>query len=140
MATASITLGVQSGDVASSQATEPFFTALRRLLAAICIGPYSDEIDEFAIVLRIAGEIWNFEGEGCQKLRLNRKGRYVTIDIVLPQERWRGSGPIQLKEYLASSTEEALSLMIARLENSKIKVESTKLRSDAKRAICEFLK
>jgi hypothetical protein len=138
MATDTITFGVQSGDVPSGDATEPHFMPLRKLLAARCIGPYSPEIDEFPIVLRVSGQIWRFEGEGCQRLRLQRKKRYITIDIVMPENRWLGASAADIRTFLARMTEEAIELMIAKLEKSGVKVESEKLRADLRQVLAEY--
>jgi len=64
-----MTLGVQSGDIESSEATRPAFMDLRRKLKVHCTALYSPLIKEFAIVFRICGSPWRFEGEGIQKLR-----------------------------------------------------------------------
>ena len=50
-----VTLGVQAGDERAGQTTEPHFMSLRKLLASVCTGPYSTEVDEFALILRIDG-------------------------------------------------------------------------------------
>jgi len=57
-----ITLGMQtSGD---DDRTDKHVLELRKLLAVHCKGPYSDEISEFALVLRIGGNMQEF-GAAC---------------------------------------------------------------------------
>jgi len=74
-----ITLGVQSsGD---DDRTGEHVLELRKLLAAHCKGPYSDEISEFALVLRVGGNMQEFDFEGCECIRRNRKDRYITVDL-----------------------------------------------------------
>ena len=139
MTTETVTLGVQAGDVASSDATQAHSFLLRRLLSAYCVGPYSDEIEEFALVLRISGDICAFEGEGCQRLRISRKRGYVTIDIVMPRSRWERRGASDIKEFLAHFTQEAIDLMASKLIKSKIKVDSIRLNADVREALSRFL-
>jgi len=58
-----ITLGVQSsGD---DDRTSEHVLELRKSLAAHCKGPYSAEISEFALVLRIGGNMQEFDFEGA---------------------------------------------------------------------------
>ena len=52
---------------------------LRKLLAFHCKAPCSDEIAEFALVLRIGGKMKEFDFEGCERIRRNRKDRYITV-------------------------------------------------------------
>src|SRR6202035_1871919 len=82
-----VTLGVQSsGD---NDRTDKHVLELRRLLAASCKGPYSEEITEFALVLRIGGKMQVFDFEGCEHIRRNRKDKYITVDLGFPSRRWR---------------------------------------------------
>src|SRR5882672_11577904 len=86
--THTITLGVQSsGD---DDHTDKHVLELRKLLAASCKGPYSEEISEFALVLRIGGKMQEFDFEGCERIRRNRKAKYITVDLGFPSRRWRG--------------------------------------------------
>jgi hypothetical protein len=134
-----ITLGVQSGDVASSEATRPAFMGLRKQLEVHCTAHYSPTIKEFAIVLRICGSLWKFEGEGIQKLRVNKKKEYVTADFVVPEARWKGASLEEIKRYLAAAAAETLQAMSDKLVKSKIVVDSIKLSEDVNKAIAAFL-
>src|ERR1700704_1430660 len=104
--TDTVTLGVQSsGD---DDRTAKHVLELRKLLAASCKGPYSEEISEFALVLRIGGEMQEFDFEGCQRVRRNRKGKYITIDLGFPSRRWRGVTDSEIRRYLAETVETGL--------------------------------
>lgn len=125
-----VTLGVQSGDLASSEAMRPSFMPLRRFLDERCRGAYCDWVDEFAIVLRISGSLWSFEGEGVQKIRLSRKGRYVTADYVVPESRWKGAGLRDLKAYTFSAVTNTLVEMCDKLKDAGAVVKSDELFMD----------
>ena len=139
MSETKITLGVQSGDVESSEATRPAFMGLRKKLEVHCTAPYSPTIKEFAIVLRICGSLWQFEGEGVQKLRVNKKEAYVTADYVVPEARWKVVSLEEIKRYLAAAVTETLQAMSDKLGKSKIIVDSIKLAEDATKATTAFL-
>jgi hypothetical protein len=134
-----ITLGVQAGDVKSSEITRPHFLSLRKLLAQHCPGPYSQRIKEFAIILRIDGDIWHWEFEGCKNLRLRRKDRYITIDIGVPRGKWEHASAASLRCYLGKSCRDAIVLMLDKLKGEKIEVNSKALLENVDAAISEYL-
>jgi hypothetical protein len=139
MSKAVVTIGVQAGDIESSEATRPAFIGLRKQLANHCTGSYSPQISEFAIVLRVCGSLWRFEGEGVQKLRLNLKEAYITTDFVIPESRWRGVPLSEIKVYLAAAALEALQSMLGRLVKAKVPCDCAKLLGDARSAASAFL-
>jgi hypothetical protein len=134
-----VTLGVQTGDIEATKATKPAFMILRKQLAAHCTAPYSPTVNEFAIVLRVNGSLWHFEGEGVQRLRINRKDAYVTADFVMPEARWKGIPLEDIKSYLAAGALETLQAMCEHLKKLKIEVNAAKLIEDANLATAAFL-
>ena len=138
MATDTITLGVQSGSTEASDATRPFFMPLRKLLAKHCVGPYSKDIVEFAPILRIDGDVWAWHFEGCEALKLNRRERYVTIDIGVPEERWRANG-LALATYLVTTVEEALRQMIDRVKQKGLDLNDAALLADFEQVRTEYM-
>ncbi|MFD1030793.1 hypothetical protein ACFQ1X_05050 [Metaplanococcus flavidus] len=73
-------------------------------------------MDEFDLALRVDGDLWYFNFEGCEKLRLSKKYRYITIDIGMPRSKWEGVTPIEIRKFLIDHAREALELMINRLK------------------------
>jgi hypothetical protein len=137
--TDTITLGAQTGDPKSSEVTVPQFMPLRELLSTICKGPYSSEVDEFALILRIDGEIWSWDFEGCQKLRRSKKERYITIDIGVPRRRWEDVPSSDIRKYLAECVETALLLCIDRLRKDKVDVNADALMADYRKVKTAYI-
>ena len=127
---AAVTMGAQVGDVPAGIATEPHREALYKLLNKYCRGPYSPDVDEFSLILRIDGEFSYWEQEGCDRMRRSKKGRYITIDIYVPRERWEGVSGINIRRYLAACTEDALRKMIGKLQRDKVPVDGAALLRD----------
>lgn len=125
-----ILVGVQVGGVAADQATDPHIMPLRRLLEAHCRGPYSPEVDEFSLVLRVDGDISYWEQEGCDRMRRRQKDRYITIDIYVPKSRWEGVPGIEIRKYLAACVEDAFQRMIGKLRKDKVAVDGDALLQD----------
>lgn len=112
---------------------------LRKLLAAHSKGPYSDEIAEFALVLRVGGKMQEFDFEGCERIRRNRKGRYITVDLGFPSRKWRGVPDSVIRGYLADIVETGLLCCLHRLKKDKAKVQEAKLMNDFTNVKKEFL-
>src|SRR5690242_11488441 len=96
---AKITLGMQTSR--DDDRTNKHVLEIRKLLAMKCVGPYSEEIAEFALILRIGGDMQEFDFENCERIRRNRKEKYITVDLGFPSYRWRNRTDGQIRQYLA---------------------------------------
>src|SRR5713226_4158028 len=103
---AMITLGVQTSG--EDDRTGKHVLEIRRLLATHCQGPYSSGIDEFALILRVGGGMQEFDFEGCERIRRNRKKRYITLDWGFPSSRWKGATGSNIRTYIAAVVETGL--------------------------------
>jgi hypothetical protein len=120
--------------------TEKPVIEMRKLLAQECKGPYSQEITEFALILRVGGDMQEFDFEGCERIRRNRKERYITVDLGFPSKRWKGATDTAIKAYIAEAVETGLLCCIRRLETDKTLIDSSGLMGDFARAKQLFLK
>ena len=128
MASQTITLGMQTSG--EDRRTEPHVIELRKLLAARCSGPYGAEIREFAPILRVGGDMQEFDFKGCERIRRNRKGGYITLDIALPSKEWKGRTDAHIREFLVEILEVGLRCCLDRLRKDKVEVQAEKLLSD----------
>ena len=93
-----------------------------------CKGPYSDEIDEFALILRIGGQMQEFDFEGCERIRRSRKHRYITVDLGFPSRRWKRV--TETSKYFAELVETGLLCFARRLTKTGLKSTLQRLISD----------
>lgn len=121
-----ITFGADIGGMDAAKAIQPHLIELRSLLYQFCNKKYS-LLDEFAPILRVDGEIdsWNFEG--CEKLRLYKKQRYITLDIGMPKNKWQDKSPEDIRKYLIFYLEEALHLIVKKLKKEKMDIDENLL-------------
>jgi hypothetical protein len=133
-----VTLGAQTSR--EDDRTMRHVLRLRRLLAKHCQGPYSSEIKEFALVLRIGGEMQEFDFEGCERIRRSRREKYITVDIGFPSYRWKGISDEAILGYLAEAVETGLLCCLRRLEKDKTPVDGQKLINDFQQARSQLLK
>jgi hypothetical protein len=134
---ATITLGAQTSR--EDDRTGRPILEFRRLMAEHCQGPYSPEIREFALILRIGGDMQEFNLEGCERIRRNRKEKYITLDLAFPSSRWKGATDLDIRKYLAEAVETGLLCCIRRLESDKSPIDSAKLMADFAKAKQQFL-
>jgi hypothetical protein len=133
------TLGVQAGDKAADAAMSPHYMSLRQLLAAEMSGSYSDDLDEFAPVLRIDGSIWHWDREGVANVRVSKKARHATVDVFVPESVWKGSAAEKIRSYLAEQLQVAFESMLQRSESNKIRVDVQRLKVDLAKVVKRFL-
>ncbi|ALC85157.1 hypothetical protein AM499_04505 [Bacillus sp. FJAT-22090] len=134
-----ITFGAQIGDPKADKAVGPHLIELRKLLYKFCNKIYCKEIDEIAPILRVDGDLAYWEFEGCEKLRLSKKYRYITIDVGMPRSRWEGISAKDIRNYLIDNLKKALELMVKRLEKEKYNVKEDELWNDFAKVEGEFL-
>jgi len=132
-----ITLGAQTSG--EDDRTMEHVLELRRLLTQYCPGPYCPEVHEFALILRIGGDLQEFDFEGCERLRRNRRERYITVDLGFPSRRWKRVRTASIRTYLADLVEKGLLCCVQRLEKDKAPVDSAKLLADFRSAKAAFL-
>jgi hypothetical protein len=125
-------IGGQVGGPKASQAISSHWVELNRLIKKHCNKQYSSEIDSFSPLLRVDGELheWTWNQEGCTKLRLARKKKYITADIGVLRKHWENQSANSIRRYLIENLEECLKLMVARLKKEKIDVDETQLFAD----------
>lgn len=134
-----ITFGAQMGDVKADKTVSPHLQQLKQLLYKYCDNIYCKDVDEIAPILRVDGEGWYWDFEGCEKLRLSKKYRYITIDVGMPRLRWEGIDAKEIRKYLISNLKDALQLMINRLKKEKYVVNDKELWADFSKVEEEFL-
>jgi hypothetical protein len=127
---ATVSFGVQAGDKSADAAVSPHYLALRQLLARTCVGPYSELIREFRLVLRIDGSIWHWEKTGPEGARIQKKSGYATVDIYMPKSAWDGKDPSSIREFLATETANAVALIADRAYEAGVPLDRQHLASD----------
>lgn len=118
----------------------PHIVALSKLLGTHCKGNYNPEVDTILLRLFVDGELDQWRFEGCQRLRRNRKKRYIAVDIGMPRARWEGMPPSKIRKYLSDSVAQAITLCVERLKKDKSVVDSETLFRDYAKVRVEYLK
>jgi hypothetical protein len=112
---------------------------LRELLGKYCQGPYSDEVKGFALALRIDGSLKQYHAEGVDRMRRNKKDKYIAADICIPEARWKGVSAREFSRYLSSAVKSALQTCVAYLRKQKVEVDEHRLLLDYGEVEAQFL-
>jgi len=122
-----ISFSAQFGGVDASTILKPHFFALKKEFHVAQDLP-CDAIREMAFILRADGAIQQFHFEGCENVELNRKKKYISIDVGVPIKRWQGRSDAEIAAYLIDSMWEGLEEMLARLAANKITCDAAAIR------------
>jgi hypothetical protein len=104
-------------------------------------GDYSDDIDEFAFILRIDGslhmytEMWGIYGAQQAK----RKHDWIEVELGIPKERWAEATTGKYKPWLAGEIEKGFVSIINVLRAKKRDIKAEKLLADWNKIKSEFL-
>ncbi len=92
---------------------------------------YFKTLTFFWIGVRVAGESNNFDGaEGPEFLKKARGKPHYTIDLVIPEHRWKGVGFDEYRSYFLDGVRQCFELMVAKAKKDKELVDEEKLRHD----------
>jgi hypothetical protein len=133
------TIGAQMGDTESDHTVGPHLLLLKKLIRKFCRYRYMNEVDRFAPILRVDGDIWHWNLEGCYKLRLMRKYGYITMDIYMPRSKWQGATTPDIRTFLITNMKQALQLMVNKLKKEHIDVNEKRLFEDFAKVEQEYL-
>ena len=129
-----ITIGCQGGGpetVSVGRSKVHLYHALSKHVTSTHCGA----IDEYGLVLRVDGSIQTFGAEGISRLRLAKKQRYITLDIQIPQLVWQPLEDAELRRYLGTQVDSAISACVARLKKDGFDVDDAKLMQEVGAAI-----
>lgn len=120
----SISFGSQMGDTRSADIVQPQLIYLRKLLNQYCTSAYTVEGFEFAPILRVDGDIWVFNFVGVDKVRINKKDKYVSADIGMPREIWVRGDALGIRTFIIINLIASIDAMVNRLQMHGITVNS----------------
>ena len=122
-------MGMQAGDKAAAEAFKALHIGINRALIEKCSRGYGSGLKSLGFVLRVDGEIWHWEKDGCDKVAGRRTGS-ATVDLYVSGTTWRGATEEHLKGILIALLQEGFVLMVNKLKHLKVEFESEKLSLD----------
>jgi hypothetical protein len=112
---------------------------LKNLIHQYCLGPYSNSLTEFGLVLRIDGALDAWGKTGVENIKLLGKKTRVQAEVYIPRSAWDGSSDIPYSKYICAVVRGAISDCVDHVEKRGVNVTRQELFSDLDKAIEEFL-
>lgn len=134
-----LTMGAELGDPISAAVLNPHLNELSRLLDMYCNNVYCPQLEEIALTLRVGGEIWSIDFEGCKNMRLSKKEKYIALEIGMPPEKWRHKSDEELREFIMFYFSEALEMIVKRIRKEKWDVKEVELKHNFSKVRKMFL-
>lgn len=125
-----LTMGAELGDPISAAVLTPHLNELSRLLDMYCSKVYCAQLEEIALTLRVGGEIWSIDFEGCKNMRLSKKKKYIALEIGMPPEKWRNKSSEEIREFIMLHFSEAIEMIVKRIQKEKWDIKEIELKND----------
>jgi hypothetical protein len=117
----------------------PMHRALNQLSKQHMGGDYCKSLDTLAVIFRVAASVNDFEGgEGLENLQVRRKDKYISIDLVIPEARWRDLTAVELRAYVAKGVRECIARLIEAAESIGELTNKTALAEDFETVMSAF--
>ncbi len=135
-----IQISAQYGDQKSTKFVRPFHKRLNELLVKIKAEKFFKTISKLSIVLRVSGEIWQFNGEGPERLKFLKKENEMTIDLLIPKTKWMAECEEEFKPYLEKGIRKCFEYFLKRAVKEKDLISENRIRHRFNNAMDEFNK
>ncbi len=112
---------------------------LYQALTRSVFSTYCSAIDEYAFVLYVDGSIAKYGPEGLSRLRFAKARRYITVDLVVPETRWKSLERNELDAILVEQVKLGLEACCQRLERDRQHVNRTAFMSQVEQGFVDFL-
>ena len=101
-----------------------------------------NDFDFLSIVFRVSGKNKNFGFEGAERLKKSRGRRTLTIDLSIPENRWKESESMEFGMYIAEGVKvcfEKLKDELTRLQDVENLVEINNRFQNGIEEFCSFI-
>lgn len=134
-----IDFAAQMGDKESDAALLPHFQAFKRAFMECGSKLPCKQVEGMDYLLRVSGSIVKFEFEGCERIDLNRRKKYISIDVGVPMARWKDRSDQEIAAYLAASMRDGLEQMLERLRAEKLACDDAAIRTMFEQGAARYL-
>ena len=117
-----IGLALASGDTKSSKIYSPLMQTFNKISFKEYEDDYSKSVKDFVIILHVSGEVTNFDFEGCETPKYNKRTKRLSIDVGIPQSKWTGIHEELIKDNLKILIQNAINLSTKFLEDKKVEL------------------
>ena len=111
---------------------------LYKALRSTCASTHCAAIDQYAVVIRVDGDLHTFGEEGIARLRFAKKRRYITADIQIPKGVWADKTKNEIRDYIAERVRETIVMFTLCLKKEGIETDDQALLCEVDEGIQKF--
>lgn len=130
-----VQISAQHGGSRSSRVIRPLHHQLNQFFKDNWAEQYLEEITKLSVVLRVSGEIQDFEFKGSERLKHLRKSKEITIDLSIPESAWKGKTTDEFRPYLRTGMEQCFQLLLQKAEKAGAVRDRDQVQAVFERAI-----
>lgn len=128
-------ISAQYGDPKATDVFWPFHRSLNQEFESVDAEEYFETLTCLSIVLRVSGAVRDFEAEGVERLKKVRGTPELTVDLAVPENRWKGVDGEAFAAYLRTGIEAACEALIVKAEQAGEVKDPEKLRATLRAGI-----
>lgn len=133
-----IEISGQYGDQASDKAIWPFHIKLNELFKKMDAKTYFKTVKILSIIFRVSGNIWKFEGEGPERLKYLKNENVITVDLLIPENRWKDVSNDERVKYISKGIRVCFDLLLTRAKKAQELIDEKAIRDDFEKLMDEF--
>lgn len=97
-----IQISAQYGDPKAAKYFFPLQKKLNNLFIEYCVNDYFFSIKKLSVIFRVSGSIRDFCWDGPERFKYLNNQAEFTLDLSIPELKWKGKSVDQLKNLLKS--------------------------------------
>ncbi len=133
-----IEISAQYGDPKAADKIWPLHRKLNELFEAYAGNKYFRTVEKLTIVLRVSGRVRDFGREGPERLKFLKRDKELTVDLVIPDERWRDTSNDEFRRYLTEAVQAALLRLVDVARQKGELIQPDVLTSDLRKVMSAF--
>ncbi|MBL8761113.1 MAG: hypothetical protein JNL50_07405 [Phycisphaerae bacterium] len=114
-----------------TDAVDPiFWKVLKPAAVGIPIESLDARVRQLSLLLRVSGAVKQYEGEPVECVKFGRRREWISVDLLLWHEDWRGRTSQEIARVLADRIREVPRVVAQACRAKKVAVEEAVLQSE----------
>lgn len=122
-------VSAQHGDPRASGVFSPYHRGLNAAFEEIDPRLYFESLELLTVVLRVSGQVRDFGSEGPERMKKASGRPEITIDLVVPESRWKGVAPDDFSAYLRDGFAQCFAALTKKAQGMKELKDSAGLQA-----------
>lgn len=118
----------------------PHWLHLKNIMNKTKTSAIPKNFESLTFILRIDGSLGSFHGDGLDNLRVSETRRYISIDICLPESRWKNKPDFYIANTISSNIVSSAALIYTRLRKKHIQCDEQALTLDLEKVAHKYIK